>query len=91
MNRCSTYLLILFTLVQLFFILNCFCSDFFSSIIGVTSEVIQEFIKGETYTLEYIVSATNAPKRHIQSVFALRPQESVIGLTVQTKQVRSPV
>ena len=71
-----------------FFILNLFV---FSSIIGVTSEVIQEFIKGETYTLEYIVSAPNAPKRHIQSVFALRPQESVIGLTVQTKQVRSPV
>ena len=54
---------------------------------GVTSEVIEEFVKGETYTLEYIVSAPDAPKRHIQSVFALRPQESVIGLTVQTKQV----
>ena len=33
------------------------------------------------------MSAPDAPKRHIQSVFALRPQESVIGLTVQTKQV----
>ena len=51
---------------------------------GVTSEVLNEFIKGETYTLEYIVSAPDAPRRHIQSVFALRPQESVVGLTVQT-------
>lgn len=54
---------------------------------GVTSEVINEFVKGETYTLEYIVSAPDAPKRHVQSVFALRSQESVIGLTVQTKEV----
>ena len=56
---------------------------------GVTSEVLNEFIKGETYTLEYIVSAPDAPRRHIQSVFALRPQESVVGLTVQTKEVKS--
>lgn len=62
--------------------------DFGVDPLGVTSEVIEEFVKGETYTLEYIVSAPDAPKRHIQSVFALRPQESVIGLTVQTKQVR---
>lgn len=55
---------------------------------GVSSEVIEENVRGETYTLEYIVSAPDAPKRHIQSVFALRSQESVIGLTVQTKEVQ---
>lgn len=55
--------------------------------LGVSSEVIEENVRGETYTLEYVVSAPDAPKRHIQSVFALRSQESVIGLTVQTKEV----
>lgn len=53
---------------------------------GVTTEVVQEKVYGETYTLEYIIDAPNVPKRHIQSVFALKPQDCVVGLTIQTNQ-----
>ena len=52
----------------------------------IEATVINEKIKGETYTLEYVVKAPNNPTRHVISVFALRPQESVVGLTVQTKE-----
>lgn len=57
---------------------------------GLTTTVLDENIKGETYTLEYIVSAPNAPTRHVQSIFALRPQESVIAVNVQTKEETYP-
>jgi len=53
---------------------------------NVESNVINENVKGDTYTLEYVVTAPNSPQRHIISVFALRSQESVIGLTIQTKE-----
>ena len=44
-------------------------------------------MKGETYTVEYTVECDKAyEKKHITSVFALRPAESVVGLTIQTKQ-----
>ena len=52
----------------------------------VTTDIIDEHISGESYFLEYLVSIPNKPSRHIQSVFSLRPQESVVGLTIQTKQ-----
>ena len=50
---------------------------------GVETTVITEKLKGESYSLEYTVSAPDAPIRHVFSVFALRPQESVVGLTIQ--------
>ena len=53
---------------------------------GVSTKVVDEKVKGESYYIEYVVSAPDAPTRHVQSVFALRPQESVIGLTIQTKE-----
>jgi hypothetical protein len=53
---------------------------------GVETKVINEKMKGETYFLEYTVSAPDAPMRHVYSVFALRPQETVVGLTIQTKE-----
>lgn len=53
---------------------------------GVATKLIQENVKGECYFIEYVVSAEGAPVRHVQSVFALRPQESVVGLTLQTKE-----
>ena len=53
---------------------------------GVTAEALEETIKGESYFLEYTVSAEGVPKRHIKSVFSLRPAEFVVGLTAQTKE-----
>ena len=53
---------------------------------GITTELVDENVKGESYYLEYIVSAENAPTRHIKSVFSLRPKEFVVGLTAQTKE-----
>jgi hypothetical protein len=53
---------------------------------GVSTNVIAETVKGESYFVEYVVTAPDSPVRHVQSVFALRPQESVIGLTIQTKE-----
>ena len=53
---------------------------------GIECEIISEKTKGEQYTLEYIVSAPDNPTRHVATVFALRPAESVVGLTVQSEQ-----
>lgn len=53
---------------------------------GVTTTLITEKVKGEAYYAEYVVQAPNVPTRHVLSVFALRPQESVVGLTVQAKE-----
>ena len=53
---------------------------------GIDAKIIDETIKGETYTLEYVVSAPEQPTRHITTAFALRPAESVVGLTVQTAE-----
>jgi hypothetical protein len=50
------------------------------------SEVLNENVKGETYTVEYTVECNSYAKKHLISVFALRPAESVIGLTIQTKE-----
>ena len=51
---------------------------------GIEADVLNEKVKGEIYTLEYVVKAPDNPARHVISVFALRPQESVVGLTIQT-------
>jgi len=53
---------------------------------GVTTTILNEKVKGEAYYLEYVISAPDVPVRHVQSVFALRPQESVVGLTVQSRE-----
>ena len=50
------------------------------------SEVLNENVKGETYSVEYTVECNTYEKKHIMSVFALRPAETVVGLTVQTKE-----
>ena len=47
---------------------------------------MSETVKGEVYTVEYTVECTSYDKKHLFSVFALRPAESVIGLTIQTKE-----
>jgi hypothetical protein len=52
----------------------------------IESEIITESIKGNNYFLEYVISSPENPKRHIQSIFALRPQESVVGVTIQSKE-----
>jgi hypothetical protein len=52
----------------------------------ISYEVLNENVKGETYTAEYIISAPDVPTRHVISAFALRPAESVVGLTVQCKE-----
>jgi hypothetical protein len=52
----------------------------------IKTEVISESTKGERYTVEYIVTLPEGITRHVETVFALRPQESVVGLTVQTRQ-----
>ena len=51
---------------------------------GVKSTVLSEKLFGESYMAEYIVEAPDSPTRHVQTVFSLRPKESVVGLTVQT-------
>lgn len=53
---------------------------------GIEANIVDEKVKGENYFLEYVVSAPSAPTRHVQTVFALRPQESVVGLTIQSKE-----
>lgn len=53
---------------------------------GVSTEILGETLKGEVYCLEYVVRSPDAPARHVTTVFALRPMDSVVGLTVQTKQ-----
>jgi hypothetical protein len=51
---------------------------------GVT--LISDSTKGNAYTVEYVISEPDAPTRHIKTIFGLRPQESVVGLTIQTKE-----
>lgn len=53
---------------------------------GVVTNVISEKTKGETYFVEYTVAAPDAPIRHVQNIFALKPQEFVVGVTAQTKE-----
>ena len=50
------------------------------------SNVLNENVKGETYTVEYTVECNEklVDRKHIISIFALRPAESVVGLTLQT-------
>ena len=48
--------------------------------------MLSETTKGEKYSVEYVIALPDGVTRHVQTVFALRPQESVVGLTVQTKQ-----
>ena len=52
----------------------------------IRTEVLSESTRGEKYAVEYIITLPDGVTRHVQTVFALRPQESVVGLTVQTKQ-----
>lgn len=51
-----------------------------------TSEVLNENVRGDIYTVEYTVACESYEKKHLTSVFGLRPAESVIGLTIQTKE-----
>lgn len=53
---------------------------------GVVTTVLGEKTKGETYFVEYTVAAPDAPVRHVQNIFALKPQEFVVGITAQTKE-----
>lgn len=53
---------------------------------GIEANLVNEYIKGDSYYLEYVVSAPDQPKRHVYTVFALRPQETVVGLTLQTNE-----
>jgi hypothetical protein len=57
---------------------------------GVTTSIVNENVKGEMYTLEYIINLPDAPTRHVQSIFALRPQESIIAVNIQTKEESYP-
>jgi len=53
---------------------------------GVETQVIGETSKGEKYTLEYISEQKGdevQPKRHVITMFALRPQSAVFGVTAQ--------
>jgi hypothetical protein len=66
--------------------LNCSTSGELNDDKSSTTSIVEEKVSGESYIIDYIVSAPNAPTRHIQSVFAVRPQESVVGLTVQAPE-----
>lgn len=53
---------------------------------GIKTTLLTEKMFGESYMAEYIIDAPEMPVRHVQTVFSLRPQECVVGLTVQTKE-----
>ena len=56
---------------------------------GYSYQLISESTKGNMYSLEYIATAPdneNLPQRHVKTVFALRPAESVVGLTFQSPE-----
>jgi len=53
---------------------------------GIETDVLSENVKGNSYVLEYVVTAPENPSRHVLSVFALRPAESVVGLNLQSKE-----
>lgn len=57
---------------------------------GIECKVLEEQVKGETYTLEYSVAAPDNPTRHVITAFALRPAESVVGLTVTADEAEWP-
>jgi hypothetical protein len=51
---------------------------------GIETSVIKESTKGEQIELEYITKKVDENiERHVITVFALRPAESVVGLTCQ--------
>ena len=51
---------------------------------GVDTEVLSQSSKGESVTVEYVsMKHPENVKRHVVTVFALRPAESVLGLTAQ--------
>ena len=51
---------------------------------GIETEVLSQSSKGESMTIEYVsMKKPEDIKRHVVTVFALRPAESVIGLTAQ--------
>ena len=53
---------------------------------GISTSLVSESTKGNAYSIEYTISAPDAPTRHVRTVFGLRPQESVVGLTIQSKE-----
>ena len=56
---------------------------------GYEYKLISESTKGNMYILEYIAIAPkteNLPERHVKTVFALRPAETVVGLTIQSPE-----
>jgi hypothetical protein len=53
---------------------------------SVTTSLLSENTKGNAYSIEYTISVPGSPTRHVKSVFGLRPQESVVGLTIQTRE-----
>ena len=61
---------------------------------GLAITQVNEALKGETYTTEYIISYSGdgevLPTRHVISAFALRPAETVVGLTVQALESDYP-
>jgi hypothetical protein len=46
---------------------------------NVETSVVSENIKGDKYTLEYIISSPELLQQHVTSVFALRSQETVVA------------
>lgn len=56
---------------------------------GFSYKLISESTKGNMYTIEYVATAPESeglPERHIKTAFALRPAESVVGLTLQSPE-----
>ena len=52
----------------------------------IETSVISETVKGESYAVEYVVTLPEGVQRHVQTVFALRPQDAIVGVTVQTRE-----
>lgn len=56
---------------------------------GIETGLIDESVKGENYFLEYTIKSADA-YRHVFTIFALRPAEAVVGVTVQCNENKFP-
>ena len=52
----------------------------------IETNVISEAVAGDVYLVEYTIKAGGLPERHVQNIFALKSQDAIIGVTLQTKE-----
>ena len=50
------------------------------------AKMITEKVNGENYFIEYTIAPPGETERHVQSIFALKPAEAIVSLTVQAPE-----